>query len=178
MDLLRFVKLLRKEILNCTRPISKSLPRRYSCCLRAQPANLLFREEKKSVSKRRSFEVSGLKHENPIPMGCIIGNIMMSSGIFGMEPETRKFPDDIEGQCKLMFENVRKVMAAAGGSTDDIIKIVVWAKEKTFKNAVNKEWLAMFPDEHSRPARHTMIYGGFTGNTLIQCEIVAVLKGT
>jgi len=109
-------------------------------------------------------------------MGCIIGNIMMSSGIFGMEPETRKFPDDIEGQCKLMFENVRRVMASAGGSTDDIIKLIVWAKEKTFKNAVNKEWLAMFPDEQSRPARHTMIYGGFTGNSLIQSEIVAVLK--
>ena len=69
--------------------------------------------------------------------------IMMTSGIFGMEPETRRFPGDIEGQCKLMFENVRRVMAAAGGSTEDIIKMVVWAKEKTFKNAVNKEWLAM-----------------------------------
>ena len=128
------------------------------------------------MSKRRSFEVQGLHHENPIPMGCTIGNLMMTSGIFGMEPETRKFPDDIESQCKLMFENVRRVMAAAGGSTDDIIKMVVWAKEKTFKNAVNKEWLAMFPDAHSRPARHTMIYSGFTGNTLIQCEIVAVLS--
>jgi 2-iminobutanoate/2-iminopropanoate deaminase len=132
--------------------------------------------EENEVSKRRSFEVQGLHHENPIPMGCIIGNFMMSSGIFGMEPETRRFPDDIDGQCKLMFENVRRVMAAAGGSPDDIIKMIVWAKEKTFKNAVNKEWLAMFPDEHSRPARHTMIYSGFTGNTLIQCEIVAILK--
>ena len=127
------------------------------------------------MSKRRSFEVPGLHHENPIPMGCIIGNLMMTSGIFGMEPETRRFPDDIEGQCTLMFENIRRVIAAAGGSTDDIIKMVVWAKEKTFKNAVNKEWLAMFPDVHSRPARHTMIYGGFTENALIQCEIVALL---
>jgi 2-iminobutanoate/2-iminopropanoate deaminase len=127
------------------------------------------------VNKRRSFEVPGLHHENPIPMGCIIGNLMMTSGIFGMEPETRKFPDDIEGQCKLMFDNIRRVMAAAGGSPDDIIKMVVWAKDKSFKNAVNKEWLAMFPDEHSRPARHTMLYSGFTGNTLVQCEIVAVL---
>ena len=130
------------------------------------------------MSKRRSFEVPGLRHENPIPMGCIIGNLMMSSGIFGMEPETRKFPDNIEGQCKLMFENVRRVMAAAGGSPDDIIKIVLWARDRSFKDAVNKEWLAMFPDEHSRPARHTMLYGGFTGNTLVQCEIVAVLKST
>jgi 2-iminobutanoate/2-iminopropanoate deaminase len=128
------------------------------------------------VSKRRSFEVPGLHHENPIPMGCIVGPFMMSSGIFGMEPETRKFPPDIEGQCKLMFANVRRVMEAAGGSTDDIIKMVVWAKDKAFKDAVNKEWLAMFPDEHSRPARHTMLYQGFAANVLIQCEIVAVLS--
>ena len=82
------------------------------------------------MSKRHSFEVDGLHHENPIPMGCVIGNILMTSGIFGMEPGTRKFPDDIEGQCRLMFENVRRVMAAAGGSTEDIIKMVVWAKRR------------------------------------------------
>jgi 2-iminobutanoate/2-iminopropanoate deaminase len=129
------------------------------------------------VSKRRSFEVAGLEHQNPIPMGSIIGNLMMTSGIFGMDPSTHKVPDDIGEQCRLMFENVTRVMKAAGGTTDDIIKLVVWAKDKTFKEAMNKEWLAMFPDEHSRPARHTMMYGGFTGNVLIQCEIVAVLKG-
>jgi enamine deaminase RidA (YjgF/YER057c/UK114 family) len=101
---------------------------------------------------------------------------MMSSGIFGMEPGTRKTPADVESQCKLMFENIRRVMDAAGGTVEDIIKVVVWAKDKSFKEAVNKEWLAMFPDEHSRPARHTMLYNGFSGNTLVQCEIVAVLS--
>src|SRR5262245_2466573 len=131
---------------------------------------------KVAMNKRRSFEVPGLHHENPIPMGCTIGNIMMTSGVFGMDPETRKAPDDIEGQCRLMFENVRRVMKAAGGSPDDIIKVVIWAKDKAFKTAVNKEWLAMFPDEHSRPARHTMLYNGFSGNILVQCEIVAVLS--
>jgi enamine deaminase RidA (YjgF/YER057c/UK114 family) len=109
-------------------------------------------------------------------MGSIVGPFMMSSGIFGMEPETRKTPPDVESQCKLMFANIRRVMEAAGGSLDDIIKVVVWAKDKSFKEAVNKEWLAMFPDEHSRPARHTMLYQGFSGNTLVQCEIVAVLS--
>jgi len=127
------------------------------------------------MTRRRSFEVPGLEHENPIPMGCVIGPFMMSSGIFGMEPGTRKTPPDVESQCKLMFANVRRVMEAAGGSVDDIIKMVVWARDKAFKEAVNKEWLAMFPDTHSRPARHTMLYGGFSGNTLVQCEIVAVL---
>jgi enamine deaminase RidA (YjgF/YER057c/UK114 family) len=127
------------------------------------------------VTTRRSFEVTGLRHLNPIPMGSIIGNLMMTSGIFGMDPDTRRTPDDVEGQCRLMFENIRRVMTAAGGSPDDIIKIVVWAKDRSFKDAVNTEWLTMFPDEHSRPARHTMMYDGFTGNVLVQCELTAVL---
>jgi len=101
---------------------------------------------------------------------------MMTGGIFGMEPETRRTPPDIESQCKLMFQNIRRVMDAAGASVDDIIKVNVWTKEKSFKEAVNKEWLAMFPDEHSRPARHTMLYQGFSGNALIECEIIAVLQ--
>jgi enamine deaminase RidA (YjgF/YER057c/UK114 family) len=110
-------------------------------------------------------------------MGSIIGNLLMSSGIFGIEPHTRKAPDDIDGQCRLMFQNIRSVMSAAGGTPEDIIKIVVWTKDMSFRNAMNKEWLAMFPDEHSRPARHTMLYDGFQGNILIQCEIVAVIGG-
>jgi 2-iminobutanoate/2-iminopropanoate deaminase len=127
------------------------------------------------VANRHSFEVEGLHHENPIPAGCIIGNVMMSSLIFGMEPHTRRFPDDIQEQCKLMFENIQRVMAAAGGSPDNIIKLVVWAKDRAFKSVINEEWIAMFPEAHSRPARHTMLYDGFTGNILVQCEIVAVL---
>ena len=56
-----------------------------------------------------------------------------------MDPGTRKVPDDIAEQCRLMFANVRRVMAAAGGSPDDIVKLVVWAKDKSFKDAMNKE---------------------------------------
>jgi enamine deaminase RidA (YjgF/YER057c/UK114 family) len=49
---------------------------------------------------------------------------MMSSGIFGMEPETRKTPPDIESQCKLMFQNIRRVMEAAGLTPGRIDRLV------------------------------------------------------
>ena len=128
------------------------------------------------MSRRRSFEIPGVDHENPIPMACRIGSIVMSSGISGIDPQTGKAPSDIDEQCRLMFANVRRVMESVGGSPDDIIKMLVWSKERSYKNNVNKEWLAMFPDEHSRPARHTMIYTNFAGSVLIQCEITAVLS--
>src|SRR2546426_3090653 len=114
-------------------------------------------KEIRHVSRRRSFEVPGLQHENPIPMGCVTGPFMMSSGIFGMDPETRKMPPDIDSQCKLMLANVRRVMEAAGGSVDDIIKMVVWTKDKTFKETLNKEWLPMFSHSPPTPPPHTML---------------------
>ena len=128
------------------------------------------------MAKRNSIEVEGFKHKNPIPAASRLGNMLMTGIIIGTDPATGKLADTLEAQCANIFQHVRAIMAAAGGSTDDIIKLVVWAKDKSFKEAMNREWLAMFPDEHSRPARHTMMYAGFSANVLIQCEIVAVLN--
>jgi len=38
---------------------------------------------------------------------------------------------------------------------------------------VNREWLALFPEEHDRPARHA-IKADFDGKVLVQLEIVAL----
>src|SRR5262245_46337634 len=89
-----------------------------------------------AVSSRKSIEIEGLRHENPIPAASVSGNILMSSLLFGLEPHTRRLPDDIEEQCKLMFENVRRVMQAAGGTPENIIKMVVWVKDNAFKSVL------------------------------------------
>ena len=44
-----------------------------------------------------------------------------------------------------MFQNIRRIMDAAGGSTDDILKLTVWMKSGKSKKTLNREWLAMFP---------------------------------
>jgi 2-iminobutanoate/2-iminopropanoate deaminase len=43
----------------------------------------------------------------------------------------------------------------------------------TGRAALNGEWVRMFPDEGSRPARHTLALGG-DGNALVTCDFVAV----
>jgi enamine deaminase RidA (YjgF/YER057c/UK114 family) len=73
-----------------------------------------------------------------------------------------------------MFQHVRRIIEAAGGTTEDIIKMAVFMKDRSQREAVNKEWLAMFPDEHARPARHTM-NADLQGGMLVQCEIMAVI---
>jgi enamine deaminase RidA (YjgF/YER057c/UK114 family) len=104
-----------------------------------------------------------------------MGSLVMSSGIFPKDPATGAAPAEVERQCELLFANVRRVMEAAGGTTADIVKVSIWVKDKSAKACLNREWLAMFPDPHSRPARHTFSYDDIPKGMLVQCEIVAVL---
>src|SRR5580704_7724355 len=127
------------------------------------------------MSKRRSIEVPGLEHTHPIPNACRVGQFLMTGGIFGKDPQTGKLAPDIAGQCALMFANIRRVLEIAGATTEDIIKINVWMKNRDDRDHVNREWLAMFPDPHSRPARHTFKDEDQPYGALISCEVIAVL---
>jgi enamine deaminase RidA (YjgF/YER057c/UK114 family) len=82
-------------------------------------------------------------------------------------------PAGIDAQCANMFGHVRAIVAAAGASVDDVAKMTIWLRDYRDRDALNREWLAMFPDPASRPARHALA-AIFDGDTLIQCDFVAV----
>ena len=119
------------------------------------------------MEKRRSIDVTGAKHVNPIPSASRRGPFVVSG--------TGKVPADLDEQCRLMFENVRRVMAAAGGSPDDIVKMTVWITDRSLREIMNRHWVAMFPDPQSRPARHTLTSRDFAAPMQIQCDLMAVL---
>jgi enamine deaminase RidA (YjgF/YER057c/UK114 family) len=125
--------------------------------------------------KRRSIDIPNFSHSVPIPAASVIDRLLVTGGVSGSDPETGKVPDGLEDQCRFMFANVRRILAVAGGSPDDIIKMTVFMKDRAGRGAVNKEWLAMFPDEASRPARHTLAYDGLPAPVVVQCEVMALL---
>ena len=121
------------------------------------------------------LEIPGVTHGGaPIPMGVRLGNMVFSSGIMGKDPADDSLPDDPARQAELMFQNVRTLLEAAGGSLDDIARMTVFLKDNAYREHLNREWLKAFPDEHDRPARHTLLWN-LPGGMLIQCELVAVL---
>ena len=125
------------------------------------------------MAKRKSIHIDGFSHKNPIPAGSRLGNMLMTGIITGMDPATGKLAPTLEGQCAFMFQHVQAIVKAAGGSTDDIIKMSVWMADRSKRDVLNAEWLKMFPDEHARPARHTS-QAALEGGQLINCDITAV----
>ena len=125
------------------------------------------------TAQRKSIHIGGFRHANPIPNACRIGNLVMSGVILGRESEG-KMPETLEAQSANMFAHMKATVEAAGGTTDDIIKMTVWLKDRSQRGPLNAEWLKMFPDEHSRPARHSQ-HADMEGGSLVQCDFTAVI---
>lgn len=126
------------------------------------------------MARRQSVHIEGFKHANPIPNASRIGNLVMSGAILGRDPETGKPAATLEAQCALVFRYMRETVEAAGGTPDDIIKVTVWLKDPSDREALNAEWTRMFPDPHSRPARHAQ-KDVMDGPNLISCDFTAVI---
>jgi 2-iminobutanoate/2-iminopropanoate deaminase len=127
------------------------------------------------VAKRKSINGSGARHENPIPNASQVGNVVMSSVIGGAKPGTRELPPSLEEQIANVFAHIRHDIEAAGGSVDDIIKVTFWVKNPVSQRAaLNTEWVKMFPEPESRPARHTLALPP-DSRALVQADFTAVL---
>lgn len=125
------------------------------------------------MSHRISIEVEGIGHgANPIPMGARVGPLICSSGIMGADRSTGSLPAEGREQVRLVFENLRLFLDVAGATPDDLVRVGVLLAVPALRGAVNEEWIAMFPDEGSRPARHTTVRE-LPNDMVIQLEVIA-----
>jgi enamine deaminase RidA (YjgF/YER057c/UK114 family) len=126
------------------------------------------------MSKRTSVNAEGYRHANPIPAASRIGNLMVSGIVYGQDPATGKVAPTLEEQCVLLFRHVRNILAAGGARPENVIKMNLWLADPSRREALNAEWLKMFPDEASRPARQAM-KAELGGGMLIHCDFMAVI---
>ena len=124
---------------------------------------------------RRSINIPGFKHVNPIPNASMIGGLLMSGVILGVDAQTGKLPPDLKDQSANMFAHVRSILAEEGCTLEDVIKMTIWLKDPADRAALNEEWTKLFPDPASRPARHALPHQG-GGDALILCDVIAVRR--
>ena len=123
----------------------------------------------------RSIEVPGASHNAPIPAGGRVGNVLCSSAISGKDAATGLLPPDAATQAELAFVNLKSLLQAGGATLSDVVKLTVYIKDNSVRDAINAQWLACFPDPHDRPARHTLVYDLQHGMWL-QLEAMAVIQ--
>ncbi|MFC8452087.1 RidA family protein [Kitasatospora sp. NPDC057223] len=126
------------------------------------------------MSERISIDLPGLRHANPIPAAARIGPFLASGALTGRDPLTHAMPATLDQQCANVFAHVRALLAAAGGSPDHILRMTFRLADPRDRKALNREWLAMFPDPAHRPARQA-VAAQLDGAARIHCDLLAVL---
>lgn len=125
------------------------------------------------------MHVGGFSHVNPVPAGCLMGNLLVTGAITGIDPATGTLGTTVEQQCANIFHHMRTIVAKAGGGVENIVKVTVWHngifRDVHSRGVLNAEWLKMFPDENSRPARHAVQSELGDGHYLM-CDMMALVE--
>lgn len=125
---------------------------------------------------RQSIHTDSFEHQNPIPVATRIGPLLVSGVIPGFDPGTRNLPESLEDQIGNLFTHIGNALDGAGASWDDVAKISFFANDPEARGKINPFWLEKFPNEESRPSRHTQITPG-GGRPSISCDFTAYLAG-
>ena len=126
---------------------------------------------------RRTIDVEGFNHgDQPVPAAARISNLLVTGGIFGLDPETGIIPDEADAQCALMFHNLFRILEEGGATIDHIVRLTFYTSRSVPKDVINAKWLETFPEPQNRPARHIINNDHLIGNTLMLCEVIALVE--
>jgi 2-iminobutanoate/2-iminopropanoate deaminase len=127
---------------------------------------------------RRSINVDGQSHgATAIPTASLVGPLLISGSISGVDRATGTVPDDIATEVRNVFANVQAVVEAAGGTLDDIAKLTFLVPDRSLRAEIDPVWTETFPDPASRPARHASVYDHLPNGLHLQCELIAYIGG-
>jgi 2-iminobutanoate/2-iminopropanoate deaminase len=127
------------------------------------------------MAKRKAIYVEGFSHKNPIPPASRLENFIATGIVSGRDKDRNVSPDPTI-QARAMFDNLADILAEAGASFDDILKLNVWIASESVRAHLNIAWLETFPDPKTCPARQVMIYAHLTEGQLLTCDALVVLS--
>jgi len=101
------------------------------------------------------------------------GNTLYLSGQIGLDPQTGRLVDGIENQILRVFENLKAVAEAAGGSLADAVKLTVYLTDLAHFARVNEIMSAYFKQPY--PARAAVGVAALPRGALIEADAILVL---
>ena len=102
-----------------------------------------------------------------------VGDTVYLSGQLGLDPSTMQLEEGIDAQVIRVFENLKAVAEAAGGSLADIVKVNVYLTDLGNFAKVNEAMATYFAEPF--PARAAVGVAALPRGGLVEAEGVMVL---
>lgn len=103
-----------------------------------------------------------------------VGKTVYLSGQIGLDPERMELVDGIEAQVRQVFNNLKAVTEAAGGSMTDIVKLNVFLIDLNNFSLVNTLMAEYFTQPY--PARAAVGVASLPKGALVEADAVMELS--
>ena len=100
-----------------------------------------------------------------------VGNLVFTSGIIGVDPETGVAADGSVAQADRAFLSLSNLLEAAGSSMSKVIKTTVFIKNMDDFAAINEVYAKYFPAPY--PSRSCVEVARLPKDLLIEIEAIA-----
>ena len=101
------------------------------------------------------------------------GNTAYLSGQIGLDPATMQMAEGIDAQTARVFDNLKAVAAAAGGSLADAVKVNIYVTDLANFAKVNDAMAQHFSQPY--PARATVQVAALPRGALVEIDAVLVI---
>jgi reactive intermediate/imine deaminase len=102
------------------------------------------------------------------------GNLVFLSGQIPLDPSTMEIVDgDFEARARRVFDNLRAVAEAAGGSLDQIVKLTIYLTDLDNFAAVNATMADYFQEPY--PARAALGVASLPKGADVEAEAILAL---
>ncbi len=102
-----------------------------------------------------------------------VGDTVYLSGQLGLDPSTMQLEEGIDAQVIRVFENLKAVVEAAGGSLADVVKLNVYLTDLANFSKVNDAMARYFSEPF--PARAAVGVAALPRGGLVEADGVMVL---
>lgn len=102
-------------------------------------------------------------------------NTVYFAGQIGLDPKTMELVSGTEAQIRRVFDNLKAVALAAGGSLEDIVKLNVYLTDLGHFTRVNEIMAAYFTQPY--PARAALGVASLPRGAEVEIDAIMVLPG-
>jgi reactive intermediate/imine deaminase len=125
------------------------------------------------MSKKIIATASAPAAIGPYSQAVQAGDTVYLSGQIGLDPATMQMAEGIDAQIARVFDNLKAVAAAAGGSLADAVKVNIYLTDLANFAKVNDAMAQAFSPPY--PARATVQVAALPRDALVEIDAVLVL---
>jgi len=109
----------------------------------------------------------------PFSSGVMAGETFYLAGHIGIDPATRKIPQDIEAEVRLLMEGIRNTLGEVGLTLQDVVSVQIFCPDVSLFDRFNAVYRTYF--EEPLPARAFIGSGPLLFGAHFEIQGIAVM---